>query len=152
MSSCAGAIAGLAAAEEGLHAAATTTDRSYWPELWRLKGELLLAQAATARSRRRGRGAAPSDHDWSAAEYCFVQAIERARGCEARSLELRAATSLARLWLARGRGAEARGLLEPLYRWFGDTRGADLDEARALMTELGRVRRGRASGRARQRT
>ena len=55
----------------------------------------------------------------------------------ARSLELRAATSLARLWRDQGRQAEARGLLAPVYGWFSeglDTR--DLIEAKSLLGEL----------------
>jgi DNA-binding winged helix-turn-helix (wHTH) protein len=130
--------AGLAAVDEGLRVASTTYDRSYWSELWRLQGELLQAGALTGRPRR-GRGAVPADDNWSAAEHSFEQALERARASQAKSLELRAATSLARAWLARGRAADARRLLEPLCGWFGAATGADLDEARALLAELARA-------------
>ncbi len=60
-----------------------------------------------------------------------------ARAQQARSFELRAATSLARLWGEQGQSAEARDLLAPVYGWF--TEGfntADLKEAKALLDEL----------------
>jgi predicted ATPase len=63
--------------------------------------------------------------------------LEVARAKEARSLELRAATSLARLWAERGRRAEARDLLAPVYGWFTEgfeTR--DLKEAKVLLDTL----------------
>ena len=65
------------------------------------------------------------------------QAIRIAQAQQAKSLELRAATSLARLWGEQGRRAEARDLLVPVYGWF--TEGfdtADLKEARALLDQL----------------
>jgi predicted ATPase len=61
---------------------------------------------------------------------------------EAKSLELRAAMSLSRLWQQQGKRAEARDLLAPIYGWF--TEGfdtADLQEAKALLAELGGVTR-----------
>ena len=67
----------------------------------------------------------------------FSQALDLAREQQAKSLELRAATSLARLWGEQGRRAEARELLAPIYSWF--TEGfdtADLKEAKALLAEL----------------
>jgi predicted ATPase len=71
------------------------------------------------------------------AESCLKKAIEVARGQSAKSLELRAATSLAELWRAQGRLDEARGLLEPICRWFDEgAETADLirahDAQRAL--------------------
>ena len=72
------------------------------------------------------------------AEGCFHRAIEIARSQKARSWELRAATSLARLWRDQGRRNEARSLLAPIYGWF--TEGfdtADLKDAKALLDELG---------------
>jgi predicted ATPase len=66
------------------------------------------------------------------------RALDVARRQEAKSLELRAAMSLSRLWQQQGRRAEARDLLAPIYGWF--TEGfdtADLQEAKALLEELG---------------
>jgi predicted ATPase len=66
------------------------------------------------------------------------QALAIARRQEAKSLELRAAMSLSRLWQQKGKRAEARDLLAPIYGWF--TEGfdtADLQEAKALLEELG---------------
>jgi predicted ATPase len=91
-------------------------------ELYRLKGELLRARSA--------------DHHVEA-ESCFRQALAVARCQEAKSLELRAATSLARLWQQQGKCTEAHELLAPIYGWF--TEGfdtADLQEAKALLDAL----------------
>jgi predicted ATPase len=65
------------------------------------------------------------------------RALDTARSQEGKSLELRAATSLARLWRDQGRLAEARDLLAPVYGWF--TEGfdtADLQDAKTLLDEL----------------
>ena len=73
------------------------------------------------------------------AEACFRQALAVARRQQAKSLELRAAMSLSRLWQQQGKRAEAHDLLAPIYGWF--TEGfdtADLQEARALLAELSR--------------
>ena len=94
----------------------------YAPGLHRLEGELLLRRSAPAADE---------------AERCFVRAIELARGREEKSLELRAATSLARLFSSCGRRADARALLAPVYGWF--TEGfdtADLRAAKTLLNEL----------------
>ena len=91
--------------------------------LYRLKGELLLRRSA--------------EHH-AEAERCFRQALEIARRQGAKSLELRAATSLARLWQQQGKRAEAYALLAPLYGWF--TEGfntADLQDAKVLLDALG---------------
>jgi predicted ATPase len=91
-------------------------------EAYRLQGTLLLRQAAP---------------DIAQAEACFQQALTVARHQQAKSWELRTATSLARLWQQQGKRAEARALLAPIYGWF--TEGfdtADLQEARALLAEL----------------
>jgi len=90
-------------------------------DLHRLDGDLLLATGGAA--------------DEAAARYHRALAIAREQG--ARSLELRAATSLARLWRDQGKRAEARDLLAPIYAWFTegfDTR--DLQDAKALLEEL----------------
>jgi adenylate cyclase len=115
--------------EEGLKALADaqmqadrTGERWWQAEIHRMRGVLLT------RSR-----AAPAE-----VEDCFRQALDVARRQAARSLELRAATSLARLWQGQGRADDARALLAPIYDWF--TEGfdtADLKSARALLDELG---------------
>jgi predicted ATPase len=92
--------------------------------LYRLRGELLLQ-----------RSMAPQGE----AEACFQQALDVARRQQAKSLELRAAMSLSRLWQQQGKQTEARELLAPVYGWF--TEGfntADLQEAKALLEELSR--------------
>ena len=91
-------------------------------ELHRLRGEWLLQ-------------AAPSDEN--RAEAAFHQALAVAREQQARSLELRAATSLARLWQQQGRREQARDVLAPVYGWF--TEGfdtPDLQDARVLLAQL----------------
>jgi predicted ATPase len=93
------------------------------PELYRLKGELLLLS--------RGPGPEPD------AELAFRHAIEIARRQNTRSWELRAAMSMARLWRDQGERDEAHDLLAPVYGWF--TEGfdtLDLKEAKALLDEL----------------
>ncbi len=71
------------------------------------------------------------------AEACFLKAIEIAQRQQAKSLELRATVSLARLWKSQGKRTEARQMLAEIYGWF--TEGfdtADLQEAKALLDEL----------------
>ena len=112
----------LATVDEALQLAGTTGVRCWEPELHRLKGQFQL-QRERANAR--------------AAEDSFRKAIEVAREQEAKSWQLRAATSLARLWAEHGRRARARDLLAPVYGWF--TEGfdtADLKEAKALLDEL----------------
>jgi predicted ATPase len=114
------AEAGLAMLAEAL-AAVDKTD-FYEAALYRLKGELLLGQTAP---------------DASQAEVCFQQALSIARRQQAKSWELRAAMSLARLWQQQGERQEAHDLLAPIYGWF--TEGfdtADLQEAKTLLAEL----------------
>lgn len=101
--------------------------RSADAELHRLRGEWLL-QAP---------GASPQATAQNAAEPAFQQALAIARTQAAKSLELRAAMSLCRLWQQQGKQAEAYALLAELYRWF--TEGfatADLQKAKALLAEL----------------
>jgi predicted ATPase/class 3 adenylate cyclase len=114
--------AGLAVLTEALTRVDTTGERWYEAELYRHKGALLLQQS--------------SDHHMEA-ENCFHHALEIARNQQAKSFELRAATSLARLWQRQGKRAEARELLAPVYGWF--TEGfdtADLQDAKALLKAL----------------
>jgi predicted ATPase len=112
--------AGLTLLMEALTLADTTGERVWEPELYRLKGALLLQQS--------------SDNH---AETCFHQAIAIAQNQQAKSWELRAATSLAHLWQQQGKRQEAHDLLAPVYGWF--TEGfdtADLQDAKALLDEL----------------
>jgi predicted ATPase len=104
-----------------------TGERQHEAELYRLKGELTL----------RGSSAEASPAVEKEAEECFRKSIEIARQQEARSFELRAVTSLSRLWKLHGKNAEARQRLVEIYGWFSegfDT--ANLKEARALLEEL----------------
>src|SRR5262249_49178699 len=98
-------------------------DECWWEaEVCRLQGVLLLRQPGTPLAE---------------AEACFQRALDVAHRQEAKSLELRAAMSLARLWQQQGKGAEAYELLAPIYGWF--TEGfdtADLQDAKALLGEL----------------
>ena len=113
--------AGLTTLTEALATAHRTGERWWETELHRLKGELLLRQVN------------PTEE----AEACFRQAIEIARQQQAKSLELRAATSLSRWWQQQGKRPEAHDLLAPIYGWF--TEGfdtADLQEAKALLKTL----------------
>jgi len=134
----------LTAANAGLAVAQTTLD-AYEPELWRLKGDLLLASSVgerrrAQRGRREGKPAA-GESDGQEAESCLRRALESACGAQAKSLELRAATSLARFWLSRGRAPEARALLGDVYKWFGARAvSADLAEARILLAETAAAR------------
>jgi predicted ATPase len=107
---------------EALALVEDTGERFWEAELHRLKGELLL------------RHTAPDEHQ---AETCFQQALAIARRQQAKSWELRAAMSLARLWQSQGKRDEARALLAPIYGWF--TEGfdtADLQDAKALLEAL----------------
>jgi predicted ATPase len=111
---------GLEALAEALATLAKSGVRWWEAELYRLRGELLLS----------------ADNE-AAAEACFHQALDIARRQQARSLELRAAMSLARLWHRQGKRAEAHQLLAPIYGWFTEGFGtADLQEARALLEAL----------------
>jgi predicted ATPase len=79
----------------------------------------------------------PSKRDTTKAEEYFERALAVARKQQAKSWELRAAMSVARLWRNQGKRGEARELLAPVYGWFTegfDTR--DLKEAKALLDEL----------------
>jgi predicted ATPase len=114
--------------EEGLYILAEASslvvkneERVYDAELHRLKGELLSL----------------SSDNLDEAESYFQQALTIARRQQAKSWELRAATSLARLWQQQGKRQEAHDLLAPIYNWF--TEGfdtADLQDAKALLDQL----------------
>ena len=108
-------------------------------ELHRLKGELLLRKMASTGGGRidAGEPSAPAEAEQPMlceVETCFRVALDVARRQEAKSLELRAATSLSRLWQRQGKSAAARDLLAGIYGWF--TQGfdtADLQAAKALL-------------------
>jgi class 3 adenylate cyclase/predicted ATPase len=105
---------------EGFERIEASGERVWQAELHRVKGLVLLSQ-----------------NRLDAAQTSFEQAIRTAQAQQAKSLELRAAASLARLWGEQGRRAEASALLGPVYGWF--TEGfdtLDLKEAKALLDEL----------------
>jgi class 3 adenylate cyclase/tetratricopeptide (TPR) repeat protein len=113
---------GLQVVEEGFASVMKTGEQIDVPSLHRVKGELLLAQ---------------NPSDVAEAERCFRTAIEIARRQSARSEELRATTSLARLLAKQSRRDEARTMVAEIYGWF--TEGldtADLRDAKALLDEL----------------
>lgn len=121
---------GLASVSEGLHLTQTTLDRFYEPELWRLKGELLLARSKVKMktARRASRNLQATE-----AEQCFQYALKIARERGARSLELRAAMSLARLEQIERKRGEAQDLLAKVYGWFTEGHNTmDLQDARTL--------------------
>jgi len=108
--------------EEALDAIELSGERYWEAEVNRLKGELLLEENASN---------APE------AESLFQKALNIARRQGAKSLELRAAMSLCRLWQRHHKQVEAHDLLAPIYSWF--TEGfdtADLKEAKSLLEEL----------------
>lgn len=122
---------GLRAVAEALTLVDKTEGRFYEAELYRLKGELLLVEE-TQTSKVKGQMSKVEG-----AEACFHKAIDIARSQEAKSWELRAATSLARLWQQQSKTAEAHQLLSEMYGWFTegfDTQ--DLQDAKALLAEL----------------
>jgi class 3 adenylate cyclase/predicted ATPase len=113
--------AALHVLDESLIIAQERDEVYYLAEIHRLKGETLL------RKNKQG-----------ASEDCFHQALDIARQQQARSWELRATTSLARLWQSQGKCQDAYDLLAPVYDWF--TEGfdtADLKDANALIQGLG---------------
>jgi class 3 adenylate cyclase/predicted ATPase len=111
---------GLDCLAEAAAVVETTRDRWAEAEMHRMRGTLLLSM-----------------HDQAAAEDSFHEALAVAQRQNAKSWELRAAMSMARLWRDQGKRNEARDLLAPVFRWF--TEGfdtLDLKEARALLDEL----------------
>jgi class 3 adenylate cyclase/predicted ATPase len=112
--------AALAALRDGLETAGATGEHMWDAELHRVTGTVLLAE-----------------NKLDEAQASLDQALRISRARQAKSLELRAATSLAWLWGEQGRRKEARDLLAPVYGWF--TEGfdtADLKEAKTLLDEL----------------
>jgi predicted ATPase len=112
--------AALAALRDGFDTARATGEHVWDAELHRLTGSVLLAE-----------------NNLDEGQASLWQAIRIAQAQQAKSLELRAARDLARLWGEQGRRAQARDLLSPVYGWF--TEGfdtADLKEAKALLDKL----------------
>ncbi len=129
---------GLVLLADALTAVETSGEHRLEAELYRLKGGLLLNDERRMMNDERKTHEAESLQHAAEAEACFQQAIDIARRQSAKSLELRAVIGLSRLWQQRGKNAEARQLLTEMYGWF--TEGfetADLQEARALLAELG---------------
>jgi len=127
---------GLTLLAESQATIADTGERYYEAEVYRLKGELTLEKfKASPELSRRVQGSESNGEE--EAEACFHKAIATAQKQQAKSWELRAAMSLARLWQQQGKNAESHELLAPVYNWF--TEGfdtADLKDARALLDEL----------------
>lgn len=141
---------GLTLLTEALAFVDKTGERESEAELYRLKGTLTL-QSQTSLEQVSNKSKAsqdksenpnpqpltPSTQAEAEAEACFQKALAIARQQQAKSLELRAATSLARLWQSQGKRAEAHTLLSEIYNWFTegfDTK--DLQEAKELLDEL----------------
>ena len=121
---------GLHVLEEALEIALRTGEGSYQAELYRLKGERLLTQS-------KGRSDAQSARSLADVEDCFNQSIRIARLQKAKSLELRAVRSAARLYQHQRKRKRARDILAPVYESF--TEGfdtLDLREAKTLLAEL----------------
>ena len=147
----AGAYGTVGQPEEGLQVLAealATVDKNdehfYEAELHRLKGTLTLQSQTSLEQVKTGQDKSeetdprpPTLDPQGEAEACFLKAIEVAQKQQAKSLELRASTSLARLWQHQGKRAEAHKLLSDVYNWFTegfDTK--DLQETKALLDDL----------------
>jgi predicted ATPase len=107
---------------EAMTTVETTKEKWFEAEVYRIAGEIALLSP---------------EPDAAKAESHFARALTVARAQQAKSLELRAAMSLARLWREQGKVSEARELLAPVYGWF--TEGfdtLDLKEAKALLEQL----------------
>jgi len=129
---------GLAVVEEALRLVDKNDERFYEAELYRIKGELTLQKFQVPGSKFQAADPRSLTPDPQAeAEECFLKAIAIAQKQQAKSLELRATMSLARLWQSQGKTAEARQILTDIYSWFTegfDTK--DLQETKALLEKL----------------
>jgi len=140
--------AGLQALAEAQATGKSDGERYLEAEVYRLKGELLLMREGKRQKQEKARGwrlengphsqaQSPQPLVSNEAETCFTKALEVARRQQAKSLELQAATSLARLWQRQGNLREARTLLSGVYHWFTEGFEAkDLQEAKALLDDL----------------
>ena len=116
------AEAGLQAVAEGFVAAEQHSQMHYLAELYRIQGELYLMQ---------------SEADETAAQASFDQALHTARIQQAKSLELRSAISISRLWQRQGQPRQAHALLSDVYGWFSEGfETGDLQAAKALLDAL----------------
>ncbi len=139
---------GLRVVAEALAMVEKTEERWNEADLYRLKGTLTLQsqtsleQVSDKSNTSQDKSENPSPQHLTSstqaeAEECFLKAIDIAQKQQAKSWELRAATSLARLWQQQGKTAEAQELLAPVYNWFTEGFGTkDLQEAKALLDEL----------------
>jgi predicted ATPase len=136
------AEAGLRVITEALAMVEKNGERWNEAELYRIKGELILQKFSVISSQlsvTNPQHLTPSTQAEveQEAEECFQKAIEIAQKQQAKSLELRATVSLARLWQQQGKITEAHRMLSEVYNWFTegfDTK--DLQEAKALLEEL----------------
>jgi predicted ATPase len=113
-------LEGLSCLDEAQQFVEATAERCNEAELYRMRGDLLIAKG-----------------DTSGAEQNYRLALSVSHQQSAKTFELRAGTSLARLWRDQGKHAETRDLLAPIYGWF--TEGFDtpvLQDAKALLDEL----------------
>jgi class 3 adenylate cyclase/tetratricopeptide (TPR) repeat protein len=114
---------GLRAVEEALACIEETGERYHEAEVHRLKGELLLLQGKADAA--------------ALAEVCFQTSLDVARGRQTKTLELRAATSMAKLYLGEGRWKEAFDVLGTIYAWFSEgLESRDLADASDLLVRL----------------
>jgi class 3 adenylate cyclase/DNA-binding winged helix-turn-helix (wHTH) protein/tetratricopeptide (TPR) repeat protein len=121
---------GLRVLAEALSAAYNSKERYYEAELHRLRGELLWGES----QRQQTMDARQTLRD---VEGCFLQALDVARHQQAKSLELRVAISLARLWQHQDKHLEARQILAEIYGWFSEGFDTpDLQEAKSLLDAL----------------
>jgi predicted ATPase len=127
---------GLATVAEALDFVDRTEERFYEAELYRLKGQLTLQQFNVQGSKFKVADPRPLTPN-PQAEACFQKAIQIAQRQQAKSLELRAVMSLAKLWQRQGKQKEAHAMLAEIYSWFTegfDTK--DLQEAKGLLADL----------------
>jgi predicted ATPase len=105
--------------------------------VWRIKGKLILQSGVRGLASQNPSTQLPTPSTQAEAEACFLKAIDIAQKQQAKSLELRAVMSLARLWQQQGKTVDARQMLAEISGWFTegfDTK--DLQEAKALLDEL----------------
>jgi predicted ATPase len=119
---------GLAVIGEAVQLTETTFDRFWGPEVYRLRSDLLLVQTGWARIH--------TGLETTTAQACFQQALDMAQQQGAKALELRAAMSLSRVWLAQDQPDAAQALLSEIYGWF--TEGWETEDLQAAKDLLKR--------------